>query len=141
MKKTLISLSAVLLLTPGSLFSNNTYKDNFYQTVNQTWLASNTIPEEKIEISSFSQIDEKLKDQFQEMMAGFLKKKEPNAEEQMMIDLYLSYTNKAERNKAGISPLLDDMQNIEKIDSYEALATIFADLSLKNVVTTHPTQT
>jgi len=133
MKKTLISLSAVLLLTPGSLFSNNTYKDNFYQTVNQTWLASNTIPEEKIEISSFSQIDEKLKDQFQEMMAGFLKKKEPNAEEQMMIDLYLSYTNKAERNKAGISPLLKDLANIEKVNSYEALATIFADLSLKNV--------
>jgi predicted metalloendopeptidase len=144
MKKTLISLSAVLLLTPGSLFADsnmttasqnkhNTYKDNFYQTVNQTWLASNTITEDMAEISSFSQIDKKLKQQFQELISTLMTKSEPNKEEQMMMDFYHSYTNVAQRDKVGAAPLSKDLESIAKVDSYEALATIFAKLSRMNI--------
>jgi len=128
-----LSLLGTQLLSASSPSRQSTYKDNFYQTVNQSWLASNTIPEDKVEISSFSQIDEKLKQQFQELISTLMTKSEPNKEEQMIIDFYHSYTNVAQRDKVGATPLSKDLEGIAKVDSYEALATTFAKLSLMNI--------
>ena len=103
------------------------YQINFYQAANKTWLKRSTIPDDKVEVTSFSQIDDKVKKQSKILITEMLKQKDPNSEVKMITDFYLSFTNMEERNKSGIEPLSKPLKQIDAIHSYDALAHLFAD--------------
>jgi len=107
------------------------YRINFYQAANKTWLKRSTIPDDKVEVTSFSQIDDKVKKQSKILITEMLKQKDPNSEVKMITDFYLSFTNMENRNKAGIKPLSKPLGQIESIQSYAALAHLLADFSLQ----------
>jgi len=137
MKTAVITFFLTSILTLTSVHASNDvntigYHTNFYQTVNKSWLEKNAIPDDKIEVSSFSEIDDKVKSQSKEFFSEILKQKNPNPEVKMMTDFYLSFTNMKERNKSGIEPLSKTLKQIDAIQSYEELAHLFADFSLQN---------
>jgi len=137
MKTAMITLLITVILPLQSLHASNDtgkveYQSNFYQAVNKTWLEKNKIPDDKVEVTSFSEIDDKVKNQSETLISDMLKQKKHNPETKMITDFYLSFTNMGKRNKAGIEPLSKPFRQIDAIHSYDALAHLFADFSLQN---------
>lgn len=154
MKKTLLSLSVLMALTACGTPSNNVQTepnvsqsqqqltsgvmkenmdtsvdpgDNFYQYVNGSWLDTVEIPADKSSYGSF-QI---LRDAAQDDVIKIIKSSAEGefakgSNEQKVGDFYKSYMDTETRNKLGLSPIKDEMEMINNIDSYKALTQYFA---------------
>lgn len=154
MKKTLLSLSVLMALTACGTPSNNVHTepnvsqsqqqltsgvmkenmdtsvdpgDNFYQYVNGSWLDTVEIPADKSSYGSF-QI---LRDAAQDDVIKIIKSSAEGefakgSNEQKVGDFYKSYMDTETRNKLGLSPIKDEMEMIDNIDSYKALTQYFA---------------
>lgn len=101
--------------------------DDFFKYANGKWLDTVEIPEDKASLGSF-QI---LHDEAQENVMAIIKNSaegdfKKGSNEQKVGDLYNAYTNMEARDKAGIEPLVPELEKIDAIQNQEQLARYFA---------------
>ncbi|WP_018984228.1 M13 family metallopeptidase [Salinimonas chungwhensis] len=118
-------------LTSGIIKQNmNTAVDpgnDFYAYVNGSWMQKTEIPADKSSYGTFQM----LRDESEEHVMEIIKSSaqgdfETGSNEQKVGDFYKSYMDMETRNKLGLSPLEDEIERIEGIDSYKQLAKYFA---------------
>jgi putative endopeptidase len=101
--------------------------DDFYQYVNGTWLANNTIPADKVSWGAFTILrDNAEQDVLDIILSSAEGDFQEGSEEQQVGDLYNSYLDMASRNTKGLTPLQEDLNRIALIETPAQLARYFA---------------
>ena len=111
------------------------HKENFYKAVNQQWIETHTIPDDKGQINSFSEIDDHFIVQAKELMQKLIKKQHRTPDEERAVNYYLSYTDMKARNAKGIAPLKPQLARIDALKDHEALKQLLIDFSHKGLPT------
>ena len=106
---------------------------NFYQWVNEEWLANTSIPEDKPRMDNFIAIQDKVYQQQKDLLLGLSVKPKRSVEEQKINAIYQSFTDLAQRNAAGLTPLKDELKLIEVAKSHRDIAKLFGQLQLWGV--------
>ena len=83
------------------------YKNNFYKTVNREWIKEHHIPDDKMGISNFSLINDKITLELKEIVASLQAKKTLTPDEQKIFNVYSSYMNIKNRDAQDIELLKD----------------------------------
>lgn len=147
-KKTLSRFSTQSLLTicllpsiisaaadPRAKVAHPEVRQSFYEAINGEWLASNEIPADKSGISNFSVIQDDISADLRKLFEEKRDGDSSSEDFQKAHTLYHSYLNTDSRNKAGLSPIQDDLDEIDDLDTHEELGLHFAEL-FKNGVQT-----
>ncbi len=90
---------------------------NFYQYVNGTWIRNNDIPAEYSRWGAFPQLRDRNLVLLRELLDDLSKSNALNDETQKLHDFYATAMNLPEREKQGIAPLKDELEQIAKINS------------------------
>ncbi len=102
-------------------------QDNFYQHINGGWLKSTEIPSDKTAVGSFydlrDEADDAVKAIIEELAAT--KNLVAGSNEQKVADLFRSYMDVENREKAGISPIANILSDIEQLKNKDQLAHFF----------------
>ena len=147
MQKLILISAAILLLFPGfanaqrdldsAAFNRDVRaQDDLYQHVNGTWLENTNIPEDKGDFGTFT----KLADDAQKQIRVMIEKlsegtHEKGTDAQKVGDFYLSFMNTQAIEAAGLSPLEDELNAVEAIDSKEAMVEHMGYLQTTNAGT------
>lgn len=111
-------------------------QDDFYYSVNGTWLATHPVPADKSNYGAFSVLYEQsqaaLKDIIEKSAAK--KNKAPGSTEQKIGDFYESYMNTALVENLGVMPLKSLLKQIDMAKNHDAIAGMMGEL-LTNGVT------
>ncbi|QCX54080.1 M13 family metallopeptidase [Elizabethkingia sp. JS20170427COW] len=109
-------------------------QDDFYNYVNGGWMKTASIPSDKSSWGSFNQLREDTDNNSMTILHEILKSKFPNGSEGQKIQaLYSTYTDWAQRNELGISPIktdlakVDAIKNLQDFQSYINQATLVGD--------------
>lgn len=107
---------AVKLLDPANIDTTVKPGDNFYLYANGSWLKSNPIPADQTRWGSFNELQENNYKALHELL---LSSEKANAaagtKEQMVGDLFKSGMDSAAIDKAGLTPLKDQLAQIDGI--------------------------
>ncbi len=110
--------------------------DDFYAYANGSWKKNNPIPPEYSVWSSFSILVENTQKQLHALIQEIASKKhKPGSIEQKVGDFYYSGMDEASINKAGVSPLKNELAEIEAIKDHKDLIAIIPKLQLLGVDT------
>ena len=120
-------ISSTLFLSAGQPPAAD-YKTNFYQAVNKQWLDTHTIPADKGSISTFTDIDDLFIKNAKALIATLMKKKNPSADEQKIVDYYSAFVDMKSRNANGINNIKPFFEKIDNAKDYKELAHVFADI-------------
>jgi putative endopeptidase len=91
-------------------------QDDLYRHVNQKWLKTAKIPSHLSSWGSFDVLIEKTEEQCLNIMKDIVGKAHAaNSNGQKIKDLYLQYTNMAQRNALGLKPIEKDLAEIDAI--------------------------
>lgn len=138
MKK--IFLLTALLAGSGVLFAQD-YKainpsfmdvsvrpqDDFYNYVNGNWMKTTEIPSDKARWGSFDELRENTDIAALNILKSSLNSTfEKGSDGQKIADLYKSYVDFATRNKIGIAPIQNRLNEIDKIKTVKELEAYFA---------------
>ena len=139
MRKILLALATVTLLFATSNTTKNlplsSYKNNFYQAVNQEWMTTHPIPDDKSSITAFSDIDDTLILRFSTLIKTLFEQKKRTIDEQKILDFYTSYADMNTRNKKGIQPIEYDLKEINDVKTKKELVRLFAKMDLEGETT------
>ena len=132
MKK--LTLIQTLLVGSTLLLSANqtadvAYKTNFYKAVNQEWLNTHKIAEDKSSTSTFVNIDAIFIKNAKALISSLIKKENKSTDEQKLVDYYSSLTDTKTRNAKGVAPLKPILSRIDKVTSHEELAKLMTDMT------------
>ena len=96
--------------------------EDFFQHTAGGWIAKNPIPETETRWGRFNELIEtnkhRLKSILEEVSAGTYEK---GTDEQLIGDLFASAMDSITRNETGIAPLLPYLEEVDAVDSKEAL--------------------
>ncbi len=99
--------------------------EDFFQHTAGGWIAENPIPETETRWGRFNELIEtnkhRLKSILEEVSAGSYEK---GSDEQLIGDLFASAMDSITRNETGIAPLLPYLEEVDAVDSKEALFTL-----------------
>ncbi len=110
--------------------------NDFYDYVNQKWIASNPIPSDKAAFGMFDKLDEQSKvvvKRILENAANLRNIPEKGSNQQIIGDFYRSAMDTAAVNKAGVQPLQKWFKEIEDAKSAAQYSTIIAKLGLRDI--------
>ena len=98
-------------------------QDDFYRFVNGTWLEETTIPADKSNYGSFTELADKAEADMRAIIeeAAEAEYKEPGTDVQKVGDMYLSFMDSTRIEDLGLAPLQDDLTRIDAIETYEDL--------------------
>ncbi len=102
------------------------YKNNFYKTVNKEWIKEHHIPDDKMGISNFSLINDKIILELKEIVASLQVKKILTSDEQKIFNVYSSYINIKNRDAQGVKVLKDEIEMINAASSHKDISALFA---------------
>ena len=111
------------------------YRNNFYETVNKKWIKNHPIPDDKVGISNFSIVNDKITEELKGIIKSLKSKKSLSSDEKKILDIYLSYVNIKDRDAQGIKPLKDELEMIASASSHKDIAMIFAKFQKMNIDT------
>ncbi|WP_026376726.1 M13 family metallopeptidase [Aestuariibacter salexigens] len=104
--------------------------DDFFRYVNGAWVDNLTIPADKSSYGSFVILRDEAQDDVMNIIRSSAEGDfADGSDEQKVGDLYRSYMDNEARNALGIAPLKPQLELIDNIDSYDALAAYFARAS------------
>lgn len=104
-------------------------QDDFYRSVNGTWLKNTPIPADKSNYGAFTKLyDESQKALRQIIEDAANKKGERTAEEQKVGDFYLSFMDSAAIEKAGLQPLQPELDKVQAVKNKTELIRYMAGL-------------
>ena len=99
--------------------------EDFFQHTAGGWIAENPIPETETRWGRFNELIEtnkhRLKSILEEVSAGTYEK---GTDEQLIGDLFASAMDSTTRNETGIAPLLPYLEEVDAVNSKEALFTL-----------------
>ena len=99
--------------------------EDFFQHTAGGWIAENPIPETETRWGRFNELIEtnkhRLKSILEEVSAGTYEK---GTDEQLIGDLFASAMDSITRNETGIAPLLPYLEEVDAVNSKEALFTL-----------------
>ncbi len=105
-------------------------QDDFYRSVNGTWLKNTPIPADKSNYGAFTKLyDESQKALRQIIEEAAHKKGKRTAEEQKVGDFYLSFMDSAAIEKAGLQPLQPELDHIQTVKNKTDLVKFIGQLS------------
>jgi len=129
----------IALLCAGTLWLSATdqnstdYKENFYKAVNQTWITSHKIPDDKNQVSTFTHLDDLFVKNGLALIENIRKKKQRSTEEQKVLDYYTAFSDMKHRNAKGVMPLEPIFKRIDAVSNHKELAHLMADLAYEGV--------
>jgi len=110
-------------------------QDDFFQYVNGTWLNETEIPADKSRYGSFTILRDKNEARLREIIenAANQENKSPGSDVQKVGDFYASFMDSIKIEELGLQPLGEELQLIENVDNWDALAELFAHHSIISV--------
>lgn len=103
-------------------------QDDFFLFANGTWVKNNPVPPSESRWGSFNELDQanqkKLTGILETLKAGTYDSK---SIENMLGAYYASYINMEKRNQLGISPIENELSQINKMISYKDYVTVVAN--------------
>ena len=149
MKRTFLALAALVLaacsgekketnsrpLASGLLleFMDTTVRpgDNFQMYVNGTWIRTTEIPADKSSYGIGRMLSDKAQEDVKKIIEDASSAGKPaGTDEQKVGDLYASYLDMKRRDELGMSPIQPELQRIDAIGGYDALADYFGYASI-----------
>lgn len=105
-------------------------QDDFYRYVNGTWLNKTEIPADKSNYGSFSALADQAEKDLRVIIeeSASSKKNKKGTESQLVGDLYNSFMDTVAIEKAGLSPLKNELAKIKGLKSSKDLTKLFAYL-------------
>lgn len=103
-------------------------QDDFYQYVNGTWLEETEMPADKSRYGSFTILYDENQIRLREIIedAANHENKTSGSDVQKVGDFYASFMDSAKIEELGLQPLEEEFQLIKNVDSWDALAELFA---------------
>ncbi len=102
-------------------------QDDFYRHVNGQWLKTTTIPADKSNYSSFSELSDRTEQQLLDIIQESARK-DATGEPQQVGDLYASFMNEQHIEEAGLAPLQSTLFEIDKLSSKAQLPELLGQL-------------
>ena len=99
---------------------------NFYRWVNREWLESTPVPSDKPGISNFEAIQEKVNKRLVELLEQLKNDPGKTEDDRKLLTLYEAYTNLDRREAQGLSPLRQELAQIDRATSLRDIARLFA---------------
>ena len=143
MKKTVLLMSTLLALAAcapkssapaldmASLDPATSPKEDFYQYSTGGWQKNNPLKPEFSRYGSFDAIAETTRENLNALFESMTTlEAKPGTVEQKISDLYKMALDSTTRNELGAKPILAYIEEIEAVDSKEALATLLGKMSL-----------
>jgi len=143
MKKTVLLMSTLLALAAcapkssapaldmASLDPSTSPKEDFYQYSTGGWQKNNPLKPEFSRYGSFDAIAETTRENLNALFESMTTlEAKPGTVEQKISDLYKMALDSTTRNELGAKPILSYIEEIEAVDSKEALATLLGKMSL-----------
>jgi putative endopeptidase len=103
-------------------------QDDFFRSVNGTWLKTTEIPADKSRIGSFITLRDRSEAQVRSVIEEVARSHE-GADAQRIGDLYESFMDEAAVEKAGLGPLGAELKAIDAISSTKQLGAAFGRLN------------
>ncbi len=103
--------------------------DDFYEYVNEKWLAETQIPPDKSNYGAFTALDEDTKKQVRALIETAANNPNSQGPNRQVGDLYNSYINTKARNEAGITPLRPLLEKVASSNSKEAWIRTIGELN------------
>lgn len=107
-------------------------RENLYKAVNGNWLANTKLEKGQATISSFSEVEDKLKkllvSDMTKMASGDIKP--TNAEQEKMVGYYKQGMDFKTRDKQGMEPLKPFLEKIEKVTSMSDFQNLAYDFMM-----------
>lgn len=107
--------------------------EDFFRFVNGKWLEKTKIPSDQSNYGAFTALDIETKEAIKKLIEEASTQKNPSAIAKQVGDFYRSYTDIAQRNKAGIEPIQGMLSQIKAIGSKEQLIQVAGKLSRRGV--------
>ncbi|PKG72729.1 peptidase M13 [Shewanella sp. Choline-02u-19] len=106
------------------------HQDDFYYSVNGTWLANTPIPADKSNYGSFSVLYEQSQEALKKIIDAAAAKpnKAKGSSEQKVGDFYASFMDTDAIEGLGISPLKDQLSDIAFASTHNDIATLMGSL-------------
>jgi len=119
-------ISIIVLLSSTTLHAKEiALSDNFYQSVNHTWLEKTPIPDAEPLVSSFSEI--KTNDIDQPLREVMERETPKSKDEQTLRNMYRSLLDMEKRDQRGISPIKPYLQAVENAKNRHDIALLMSD--------------
>jgi endothelin-converting enzyme len=105
------------------------YSDNFYYSINGTWIRKTEIPADKPYYGSFTKLDDEAQIAIRSIIEAVAANKEKTAgsDEQKLGDFYNSYMNETSIEALGTAPIAADIARIADIKDKNELAAAFGE--------------
>jgi endothelin-converting enzyme len=105
------------------------YSDNFYYSINGTWIRKTEIPADKPYYGSFTKLDDEAQIAIRSIIEAVAANKEKTAgsDEQKLGDFYNSYMNETAIEALGTAPIAADIARIADIKDKNELAAAFGE--------------
>jgi predicted metalloendopeptidase len=107
--------------------------EDFFRFVNGAWLDKTKIPSDQSNYGAFTALDIETKEAIKKIIEEASTQSNPSAIAKQVGDFYRSYTDTAQRNKAGIEPIQGMLSQIKAISSKEQLIQVAGKLSRRGV--------
>lgn len=102
-------------------------QDDFYNYVNGNWMKTAKIPSDRARWGSFDELREKTDVAVLEILKSALESTNPKGSDgQKIADLYKSYVNFDSRNKVGLQPIQQRLNDINQIKNMKDLTAYFS---------------
>ncbi|WOT05476.1 M13 family metallopeptidase [Shewanella youngdeokensis] len=111
------------------------HQDDFYYSVNGTWLANTPIPSDKSNYGSFSVLYEQSQASLRTIIeaSAAKKNKEKGSSEQKVGDFYASYMNTSALEALGITPLNGQLAAIRSASTHKDIAALMGNLLVNGI--------
>ncbi|KAJ3315827.1 hypothetical protein HDV04_000034 [Boothiomyces sp. JEL0838] len=104
-------------------------KDSFFRYVNGCWLAKNKIPAEYPTWNTFTILHEESKENLKVMFDDLLK----DGSSSLLAEFYIAAMNEAAIEEAGLSPISNDVNDVDAIDTLDSFFILTAKLGMETL--------
>ena len=107
--------------------------EDFFRYVNGQWLAKTKIPDDQSNYGAFTALDIETKEAIKKIIEDASAQKSPSPIAKQVGDFYRSYTDIAQRNKAGLQPIQGMLSQIKAIGNKDQLLKLAGSLSRRGI--------
>ncbi len=128
-----------IAMAEESSISNNgqdvKLNDDFYDAVNSDWIKNAKIEDGKSTASTFDDVENKVTEQIKDIINNLLINKDiykENSDEKKIINIYNNTLNVEARNRDGIKPVKENLDEIKSIRTIEDITKMWKDKGILN---------
>lgn len=108
--------------------------EDFFLFANENWIKNNPVPASESRWGSFNELEQENNKKLTEILEEFKNAKaKKGTKEQLLGDFYASYTNMDARNKKGVEPIKQELNQIAQLKSKDELAALVATMHRQGI--------